>query len=664
MKEWKAAEKEAQKMTRDGAISVNMVTGEASHVSDRAPEQDYSPSGDSTVLARTALHHLDDRRVRKSQKKKRRNRRKAYREGTAANSRPSSRLQFTEEERAAPELQKAIRKSDKAADKLDAARAAIPKKRVLGTERVFDEASGAGRTRLVFHETDKPASIRQPGPNPLARPLQEVAHAAHAKVREVEQENSGVAAGHLTERGMEKAVGYGNRKLQNWRADRKLKPWREVSSAEQAAVQANADALYQKALRENPQLAASNPISRMWQKKKLQKQYAAAYRAAHSAGDAAAAAQAASKGAKKSADAAKKAGEFVSKHKKAFLIVGGIGLLLIMLLGLLQSCSSIFGGGVSNIVASSYLSEDQDLLAAEAAYCAMEDELREYLDTYEQTHDYDEYHFDLDEIKHDPYVLLSILSALHDGQFTIGQVQDDLKMLFNKQYILTETVTTETRYRTETRTDGEGNEYEVDVPYTYYICTVELENFDLSHVPVYIMDTETLSMYAVYMSTLGNRSDLFPSSGYVGKYITNPPEDYEIPAEYLSDERFAALITEAEKYLGYPYVWGGSSPSTSFDCSGFVSYVLTNSGLCNTGRLGAQGLYNISTRVSDPQPGDLVFFVGTYDTAGISHVGFYVGLDEAGNPMFLHCGDPIQYARLNTSYWQQHFYAYGRPPYD
>ena len=208
MKKWKAAEKEAQKMTRDGAISVNMVTGEASHVSDRAPEQDYSPSGDSTALARTVLHHLDDRRVRKSQKKKRRNRRKAYREGTAANDRPSSRLQFSDEERAAPELQQAIRKSDKAADKLDAARAAIPKKRILGTERVFDEASGAGRTRLVFHETDKPASIRQPGPSPLTRPLQEVAHAAHAKVREVEQENSGVAAGHLTERGMEKAVGY------------------------------------------------------------------------------------------------------------------------------------------------------------------------------------------------------------------------------------------------------------------------------------------------------------------------------------------------------------------------------------------------------------------------------------------------------------------------
>ena len=626
MKEWKAAEKETQKMTRDGAISVNMVTGEASRVSDRALEQDYSPSGDSAAFVHSAAERLDDRRIHKSEKKKRRKQRRSYREGTAANDRPSSRLQFSDEERAAPELQKVIRKSDKAADKLDAARAAVP---------------------------EKSPSFHQPM-NPLARPLQEIGHAAHAKVHEVEQENVGVEAGHLTERGMEKAARYGNRRLQNWQADRKLKPWREVSHAEQAAVQANAEALYQKALRENPQLAASNPISRMWQKKKLQKQYAAAYRAAHSAGDAAA-----SNGAKKSADAAKKAGEFVSKHKKEFLLVGGIGLLLVMLLGSLQSCSSMFGGGVSNIMASSYLSQDSDMQAAEEAYCAKEDELREYLDTYEATHDYDEYHFDLDEIEHDPYVLISILSALHEGVFTIDQVQGDLQTLFDKQYILTETVTTETRYRTETRTDSEGNTYTVRVPYTWTICTVTLENFDLSHVPVYMMGEEQLSLYAAYMSTLGNRPDLFPSSGYVNKYIENPPTAWEIPAEYLTDERFNTLITEAEKYLGYPYVWGGSSPSTSFDCSGFVSYVLTNSGLCNTGRLGAQGLYNISTPVSDPQPGDLVFFVGTYDTSGVSHVGIYVG-----DGMMLHCGDPIQYSNLNTSYWQSHFYAYGRPPYN
>ena len=635
MKEWKASEKEAQKMTRDGAISVNMVTGETSHVSDRAPEQDYSPSGDSTALARTALHHLDDRRVRKSQKKKRRNRRKAYREGTAANSRPSSRLQFTEEERAAPDLQKAIRKSDKAADKLDAARTAVP---------------------------EKQPSLHQPV-NPLARPLQEIGHAAHAKVHGVEQENVGVEAGHLTERGMEKAVGYGNRKLQNWRAERQVKPWRDAAKAEQAAVRANAEALYQKALHDNPQLASGSPISRIWQKKRMQRQYAAAYRASRGAEGAKAATQTAARSAKKGAEAAKKAGEFIARHKKVFLIIGGIGLVLVLLLGLLQSCSSMFGGGVSNIVASSYLSEDADLLAAEAAYCAKEDELRRYLDTYEQTHDYDEYHYDLDEIEHDPYVLLSILSALHEGTFTIDQVQGDLQMLFDRQYILTETVEVERRYyiETDTWTDEEGNTHTESyrVYYDYYICTVKLENFDLSHLPVYMMDQETLSMYAVYMSTLGNRPDLFPSSGYVPKYVTNPPAKYEIPAEYLSDERFAALITEAEKYLGFPYVWGGSSPSTSFDCSGFVSYVLTNSGLCDTGRLGAQGLYNISTPVSEPRPGDLVFFVGTYDTPGVSHVGFYVG-----DGMLLHCGDPIQYTSLNSNYWQSHLYAYGRPPYN
>ena len=188
---------------------------------------------------------------------------------------------------------------------------------------------------------------------------------------------------------------------------------------------------------------------------------------------------------------------------------------------------------------------------------------------------------------------------------------------------------------------------------------MSLENFNLSHVPVYIMGEETLSKYALYMSVLGNRPDLFGNSEYISRYITNRPAGYEIPASALEDETFATLIAEAEKYIGYPYVWGGSNPSTSFDCSGFVSWVLTNSGVCNTGRLGAQGLYNISTPVSNPQPGDLVFFTGTYDTPGVSHVGIYVG-----NSMMLHCGDPISYSNLNSSYWQSHFYAYARPPYN
>ena len=244
-------------------------------------------------------------------------------------------------------------------------------------------------------------------------------------------------------------------------------------------------------------------------------------------------------------------------------------------------------------------------------------------------------------------------------------------MLFDKQYILTETVVKEVRYRTETRTgtrtvtdpdtgetSTEEYEYEVEVPYDYYICTVTLENFNLSHVPVYIMDEETLSAYSLYMSTLGNRPDLFSGSQYPHASTLKEPTYYDVPPEALEDEQFAAMLKEAEKYIGYRYVWGGSSPSTSFDCSGFISWVINHSGW-NVGRLGAQGLYNICTPVSSSQakPGDLVFFVGTYDTPGVSHVGLYVG-----NSVMLHCGDPISYTNLNSNYWQSHFYSFGRLP--
>ena len=629
MKEWKAPEKEAQKMTRDGAVSVNLVTGETTYPSDREPEQDHSASGDTAGAAGKAVDRAELHREQAAAKKKRRKQRRTYREGEAAAGRPSSRLQFSEADQAKPELQGAIRKSDKAADRLDAARDAIPNK-----------------------------SPGKPHANPLSRPIQEAGAAIHGKVREVEQENSGVQSGHLGERGIEKAVGYGNRRVQNWRAERKLKPWRDAAKAEQAAVKANADFYYRKAVAENPQLA-SNPISRLWQKRKLQKQYAAAYRAAGKTAQAGKTAEATAKAAKKTAQESKRTALFLKRHWKGALIVGGIGLLLVMLLGSLQSCSSMFGGGVSNVMASSYLSEDADMLAAEAAYAEMEAELQNELDHYESLHPgYDEYRFDLDEIGHDPYVLISILSALHEGVFTIDQVQGDLQTLFDKQYILTETVTTETRYRTETRTDSEGNEYEVEVPYTWYICTVTLENFDLSHVPVYMMGEEQLSLYATYMSTLGNRPDLFGTAEYPNASTLQEPTYYEIPPEALEDETFAAMITEAEKYLGYPYVWGGSSPSTSFDCSGFVSWVINHSGW-NVGRLGAQGLYNICTPVSTSQvqPGDLIFFVGTYDTPGVSHVGIYVG-----GGMMIHCGSPISYANVNTTYWQSHFYSFGRLP--
>ena len=408
-------------------------------------------------------------------------------------------------------------------------------------------------------------------------------------------------------------------------------------------------------MRDNPQLT-SNPISQWQQKRAIKKQYAAAKRAGQGAAQTGSAAASTVKGAKRAAQEAKDKAAFIWRHKKGFAIAIGIVLVLALFLNGLSSCSVLFQGGGGAVALSSYQSEDADILGAEAAYAGMEAELQEYLDTYESTHDYDEYHFDLDEIEHDPYVLISILSALHEGPWTLDEVQGTLEMLFDKQYILTEDVEVEVRYRTEYRTDSEGNRYPVQVPYDYYICTVTLENFDLSHVPVYIMGEEQFSMYAIYMSTLGNRPDLFPDSAYIGKYITDPPEDYEIPAEALEDETFAAMMEEATKYVGFPYVWGGSSPDTSFDCSGFVSWVINHSGW-DVGRLGAQGLYNICATVSSPQPGDLVFFTGTYDTPGVSHVGIYVG-----NSTMLHRGDPISYANLNTSYWQSHFYAYARLP--
>ena len=418
----------------------------------------------------------------------------------------------------------------------------------------------------------------------------------------------------------------------------------------------------QKSMRNNPELAqaAKNPVSRFWQKQHIKREYAKAARAAgQTAQGAASTAKTTAAAAKKAAEKSRQAASFAARHWKGALIVGGVGLMLLLVMGGLQSCTAMFGSTGTGLAATSYLSEDSDMLGAEAAYAALEADLQHELDNYESLHPgYDEYRFDLDEIKHDPYVLTSILSALHNGVFTLGEVQGDLAMLFEKQYILTQTIETETRYRTETRTDSEGNTYTVEVPYTYYICNVKLENFDLSHLPIYILTEEQMGFYAAYMQTLGNRPDLFPNGSYPHASTPKEPTYYEIPPEALKDEAFAAMIAEAEKYVGYPYVWGGSSPSTSFDCSGFISWVINHSGW-NVGRQTAQGLYNICTPVSPEQakPGDLVFFVGTYDTAGMSHVGLYVG-----NSVMLHCGDPISYTNLNSSYWQQHFYCYGRLP--
>ncbi|MDL2258103.1 NlpC/P60 family protein [Oscillospiraceae bacterium OttesenSCG-928-G22] len=658
MKEHKAPDKITQKMTRSGAVAENLTTGEAEPISTRPADENISEQPVNTagkVLDRADAIHT------RSSKKAARKANKTVSDGMEAAKRPSSRLQFTDEERGTPELQKAIRKSDKAADKLDVAREAVPKQKKLVRERVFDDVSGKGKTRLRFKETEKPLNTKAKL-NPLSRPVQEVGAQLHGKIREVEHENVGVEGGHAVERVGEKVASKGYRLVKGGIRRHKLKPYRAAAKAEQSAIKANTNYLYQKALHDNPQLA-SNPLSRFMQKQQIKRSYAKRIKdtgkTAQKAGGAVKSA------AVKAKEAAQKAAGFVRRHWKGLLALLALGLMVIFLIGGLQSCSSLFGGASSSIIASSYLSEDTDMLAAEAAYSALEAELQNEMDNIESVYPgYDEYRLDLDDIEHDPYVLISILSALHEGVFTIDEVQGDLAMLFDKQYILTVTEEVEVRYRTETDTwtDDEGNTHTdtYEVAYNYYILNVELENFNLSHVPVYIMSEETLGLYATYMSTLGNRPDLFPSGAYPNASTLKEPTYYDIPAEALEDETFAALIAEAEKYIGYPYVWGGSSPATSFDCSGFVSYVLTNSGLCNTGRLGAQGLYNISTPVSaaNAKPGDLVFFVGTYDTPGVSHVGIYVG-----NGVMLHCGDPISYTSIETSYWQSHFYAFGRPPY-
>ena len=568
-------------------------------------------------------------------------------------------------------IQRLEKKSEKAHERLDAAREKLPTKKVLKKERVFDDEKGKAKTRLHFEdeiklpkgqsklkfETEK--SVRKVGDT--------LAASIHGKMYEVEQDNSAVEAAHRTEIVAESAI----RHYSHHRQSQANKPFEKVSKLEHEANVADTKLHYEKTQQEHPEMKKQrSDMNKHYQKQNIKKEYAAARKS----GSQSAAAATKSTGKKTSEKAAEKIKEFVAKNKSVFIWVGAGLILLVMLTAGISSCSAMLSSSGTSIIASSYLSEDDAMLGAEEQYLQMEAELQDKLDNFESYYPgYDEYNFDLDDIEHDPYVLVSILSALHEAEFTLNEIQGTLQMLFDKQYILTTEEIVEVRYRTETRvgsyTTTDPNTgattvhyytYQVQVPYNYYIINVTLENFNLSHVPVYIMSQDQLSMYATYMSVVGNREDLFPNSEYVDKYITDPPDEYTVNSAYLADETFATLIEEAEKYLNYPYVWGGSNPSTSFDCSGFVSYVLTNSGLVNTGRLGAQGLYNVCTPVSraNAKPGDLIFFTGTYDTPGVSHVGIYVG-----DGVMLHCGDPIQYSSINTSYWQSHFYSFGRPHY-
>ena len=573
-----------------------------------------------------------------------------------------SRLQFTDKERLDPVMGKAVQKAEKAADKAEKAQAKIPTKKVIKPELIADNSNGKIKVKLHFEDTEKkpPSQLKV-----TDAPAAAVRRQLRREIRDSGDDNVGVEA---VGSALDSAEGTGHL-LQQAHHSSQLQPYRAAARAEKQLEKANLHALQKKAEVEHP---TSNPLSRWRQKQAIKRQYAAqkaGFRAAETS----------AKTAKEAVKKSEQTTSFVVRHRKGIVVILGIFMLLAFLLNAVSSCSMMVEGIGAGIAAGSYAAADDDIVGAEAAYCAMEQALQRQLDRYELTHDYDEYHYELDDIGHDPYVLTAILSAMHPGEWTLQEVMGTLEMLFEKQYILTETVESETRYRTETVTGErhardpvtgaylydqwddpilEEYEYETQVPYTYRSVTVKLENFDLSHVPVYVMNEETLGRYAIYMATLGNRPDLFPDSDYIRQMLIEGYTKYDLPPEALENTRFAAMIKEAEKYLGYPYVWGGSSPSTSFDCSGYVCWVLNHSGW-SVGRTSAQGLYNLCTPVSrsNARPGDLVFFKGTYKTNGVSHVGIYVGENR-----MIHCGNPISYTNINTQYWQSHFFTFGRLP--
>ena len=662
MQEFKAKAKTTQKMTRDGVVETNQATGEQTRKSQRETD-DFS--GDATEnMTEKALNRAATERQRHKAKKRRRKAKKDAKQAAKAAAQPqASRLQFKEEERTDPELAKYVKKSEKAADRLEAAREKIPKQKRIKAARKFDEETGRAKTRLYFEKTDKPPNGKLHH-NPADRPVREIKNYVHGKVGEVEKDNSGVEGAHKSEKLAERAGGYASRKLKEGYRSHKLKPYREAAKAEAASQKADTNYLYHKTLKENPELA-SNPLSRFHQKQQIKRQYAkdlrAAQKAGKTAGKTAGAAKNARKAAGKAGEATKKTTDFIARHWKGILTMGVFLLLIVMIFTGLSSCAAIIQGGVSSVLGTSYTAEDEAIREVEADYKELESGLREEIADIETDYpDYDEYQYHLDEIGHDPFALVSYLTAkLYD--YTREEAQAEIQALFEKQYTLALREEIQTRYRTETTTDPETGETTTEeIPYDYYILHVTLTNKNIKTLAGELLTPEQKEMFDVYMETKGNKPDVFGDDYATGTPGSGEYTDYEIPPEALSDERFAAMIAEAEKYLGYPYVWGGSSPSTSFDCSGFVCWVINQSGVGSVGRTTAQGIFNYTTPIApgEAKPGDIIFFTGTYDSgSAVSHVGIY-----AGNGMMIHCGNPISYASVNTPYWQSHFYSYGRLP--
>ena len=625
------------------------------------------------------------------------------------------RLHFTEDELSDRDIRRAAKKADKAADRADRANEKLPtKRRVRITrdsgrakavdERLSDKLHQSRQSSKADREKEKAPSKRRPRTTARSgkveataerlsdklRPERQSTKAARGKLRiEVTEAtaqkpgaggraavNAPAAALHAARNTVRDAVGRSDNDsegnagadalqsgestvrntgnvVNNRHYSHKLKQYDKAARLERKSDNANVEALYRRE-RHNDPSPSSNPISKWRQKQELKKRYM----------EARAGASGAAKGGKKTAEGTKslvdKGIEFVKEHPKAILIAGVLGLLVMLIAGMFSSCTAMFAGSGNAVLGTSYTAEDADILGADADYSALETALDNQISNIESTHPgYDEYRYDLAEIGHNPYELASYLTVLFED-YTRTEVQSTLQSLFAQQYTLTLTPEVEVRYRTETRTDSEGNDYDVEVPYNYHILNVKLTNKGLGAV---IRDsgltTEQADRYDVLMTTSGNRSELFGEDVYGvagGEYT-----DYDIPGEALTDEKFRRMITEAEKYLGYPYVWGGSSPSTSFDCSGFVSWVINHSGNgWNVGRLGARGLKNICDIIPPDQakPGDLIFFHHTYDApdpSDATHVGIYVG-----DGMMIHCGNPIAYASTESNYWQSHFLCFGR----
>lgn len=524
------------------------------------------------------------------------------------------------------------------------------------------------KIHLRFEETEAklPSRLRYP----VQRPMESVHDQLHQQLAEAnEDDNAAVSAVLQGDRLSTSALQMGEHAYHA----HKLRPYKQAQNAERALDEANIRYLEAKHRAENPQFT-SNPLSRWQQKRAIRKEYAAMKAAGDTVSNTGKSAAAAGKTVRGAGDVTERVAEVFQSHPSSRLIILLCAMLLI-LMGSLQSCTPLAQSVLESLIIGTYPATEDDVRAAERAYAAKERELQDEMDRYEQYHPgYDEYHVDADEIWHDPYVLIAIISAYFDGQeWTLDSAYLVIEKYFDLQYVVTQTVSTETRYRTETRTGTrtvtdpvtgqrhtETYPYDVQVPYAYSICNVKLENRNLSHLPVISMSHHTMGMYALYMASHGNMEGIFSGNPYA--VSLRAPTLYDIPQETLDlDPSFAALMEEAIKYIGYPYVWGGASPETSFDCSGFVSYVFTTSGVCNTGRLGAKGLHSLCRTVPDDQvqPGDIVFFESTMgeDVAGITHCGIYVG-----NGMMLHCGNPIGYADLSDAYWQTHFHSFGRVP--